>query len=46
MPQQTQQMPSAFSEFAMGQSLNTDPNGSWLGNAFWSDYMRRAQSFA
>ena len=46
MPQQTQQMPSAFSEFAMGQSFNTDPNGSWLGNAFWSDYMRRAQSFA
>jgi hypothetical protein len=46
MPQQTQQMPSAFSEFAMGQSFNTDPNGSWLGNAFWSDYMRQAQSFA
>ena len=46
MPQQTQQMPSAFSEFAMGQSFNTDPNGSWLGNSFWSDYMRQAQSFA
>ena len=45
MPQQTQQMPSAFTEFTMGQSFNTDPNGSWLGNDYWADYMRRTQAF-
>jgi hypothetical protein len=46
MPQQTQQLPSAFSEFAIGQSFNTDPNGSWLSDSFWSDYMKQSQSFA
>lgn len=46
MPQQTQQMPSAFSEFTMGQSFSTDSNGSWLGNDYWADYMRRTQAFA